>query len=125
MSLPAVANTTFDLYHPPNAPPANPDAAAVPCRLDGAYDRGLDHGTDPIPNHYDYVLLCDLTVDIRDGYNMGSISGPIDLVYSPDRNGVLYKVVFVERVGRGTAWDHKRVYLVRSTVNWGGGGPGV
>ena len=44
MGLPLPPDTTFDLYRAPNAPPAAPDAAAVPCRLQAQYDRGLEQG---------------------------------------------------------------------------------
>ncbi len=119
MGLPLPPDTTFDLYRSPNAPPAAPDAAAVPCRLQAQYDRGLQQGEgDPVILRFNYVLLCDVAVDVRDGYSVGNILATPDNLYVPDRNGVLYNVIFVERAGRGTAWNHKRVYLVRSTVPW-------
>jgi hypothetical protein len=68
-------------------------------------------------DRYDYVLLLDVSVDVRDGYNVGSVA-QADKVYIPDQDGVKFWVRFVERRGRGTPLDHKRAYLCRDAVNW-------
>jgi hypothetical protein len=39
-------------------------------------------------------------------------------VYLPDKNGTAFRVMFVERVNRGLASDHKRVYLDRLLPTW-------
>jgi hypothetical protein len=36
-----------------------------------------------------------------------------DTAYAPNQNGTPFYVVFVQRVGKGTPFDHKRVYLQR------------
>jgi hypothetical protein len=50
----------------------------------------------------------------------GTSNNP-DIVYAPNKNGTPFYVVFVERVGKGTPFDHKRVYLQRcagTVVPW-------
>jgi hypothetical protein len=42
----------------------------------------------------------------------GAANNP-DIAYNPNKNGTPFYVVFVERVGKGTPIDHKRVYLQR------------
>jgi hypothetical protein len=44
----------------------------------------------------------------------GSSNNP-DTVYVPTKTGTPFTVVFVERVGKGTPFDHKRVYLQRES----------
>jgi hypothetical protein len=118
MALPVTAETTCDIYRLGNAPPAAPDVAAVPCRLQGDYGRGLEAGkTMSASYRFHYILLLDLGTDIRDGYNNGS-TNDADTVFVPDKNGVMYRVRFVERVGWNTPFDHKRVYLARDATPW-------
>ena len=63
---------------------------------------------------FSHRLLLPLDVDVRDRYDAGSqATGDSDRVYIPDREGVAYRVVFVERRLRGTTLDHLRVYLSR------------
>jgi hypothetical protein len=114
MSLLA-ANTTCDVYRNANAPPAAPDVAGVPCLLQPDYVRGRGAaGADPSKS-WTHVLIVDLASDVRDGWSAGVPlqPGAYDRVYVPDRSGTPFSVVFVERVGRGTAQDCKRVYLRR------------
>src|SRR5262245_16633511 len=112
MSLPA--NTTCDVYRNSNAPPAAPDVAGVPCLLQPDYARGRSAaGFDQVG--WTHVLVIGLATDVRDGWSAGAPlqPGAYDRVYVPDRDGTPFSVVFVERVGRGTAQDCKRVYLLR------------
>ena len=69
-----------------------------------------------------YIDVTD-TVDVRDGYGTGApgqnVGAAADTLYIPDKNsGVRYSVAEVRRIGRGTAVDHKRVYLIRTQVTW-------
>jgi hypothetical protein len=118
VGIPLVPNATFDLYRPPNTPPAAPTTAGVACHFRPDYSAGLEHGEgDSGSFRFDAVALVDLSVDIRDGYSVG-VLGSCDMVFVPDRNGVKWKVVFVERVGWNTPHDHKRVYLQRVQNVW-------
>jgi hypothetical protein len=50
----------------------------------------------------------------------GTTNNP-DSVYLPNQNGTPFYVVFIERVGKGTPFDHKRVYLQRCAgvvISW-------
>jgi hypothetical protein len=114
MALPA-ATTTCDIYRSANSPPAAPDAAGIPCVL---IPRGRSTLTTP---GYTHVLLVPPAVDIRDAYSPGALAfgAAADKVYVPDRaSGVVFRVVLVRRVGRGTAFDHKEALLVRQSVTW-------
>ena len=63
---------------------------------------------------FTHRLLVDLDVDVRDLFDGGNLAtGDPDNVYIPDWTGVRYRVVFVERRMRGTAFDHLCVYLSR------------
>jgi hypothetical protein len=114
MPLPTT-NTTCDIYRSANSPPAAPDVAAVPCLLQPDYARGRGTVFSDPSKAWMHVLLVDLATDVRDGWTSGVPlqPGAYDRVYVPDRNGTPFSVVFVERVGRGTAQDSKRVYLRR------------
>ncbi len=117
MGLPVAPNTTFDLYRPPNAPPAAPTSAGNPCLFRPDYSTGLECGEgDGATFRFDAVLLCDLNTDVRDAYDAGLVNGQADTVYLPDKSGTAWKAIFVERVGWGTASDYKRVYLQRAAV---------
>jgi hypothetical protein len=118
VSIPGPANTTCDIYRAGNAPPAPPDVAAVPCRFDPDYRRGLEKGEGDTVGKFSAVLVVDLGTDVRDDYNGGSYGPNADLVVVPSQVGMAYNVRFVERRGRGTPHDHLRVYLVRSAVSW-------
>jgi hypothetical protein len=118
MALPMKPNTTCDIYRPGHAPPAAPDVAGVKCFL----KAGSRHSI--VTLYYTHVLFVDATVDVRDGYSAGPPqvnvgTGTADTLFIPDKNSaVTYAVAEVRRVGRGTALDHKRVYLLRSAVTW-------
>jgi hypothetical protein len=125
MALPVPANTTCDLYRFNNHPPSPPDVAAVPCHLQGDFTRRMETGEKEVPSlRYTHVLLVDVSVDVRDGFTTWPPQGQpgpatnYDQVFVPNQNGTLFKVVFVERCGRGTAADHKRVYLDRGAPTW-------
>jgi hypothetical protein len=73
-----------------------------------------------------HIGLFDVSVDIRDAYQPGAsfadgFGSTFDTVYVPNHASltkVPYQVVFVERLGRGTAQDMKRVYLQRGVPGW-------
>jgi len=114
MSLPVPANTTCDVYHGTNAPPNPPDVAGVSCYLEERF-RNIKPTMSP-GIVYDHILRVEATVDIRDQYN--GAPGGSETVYVPNKNGTGFKVMAVARVGRGTALDHKIVYLQRTGVSW-------
>lgn len=122
-------NTTCDVYHTPNAPPAAPDVAGVKGYL--APDFAAAHAAAVASGsvaRWTHVLLLPPTTDVRDGYGTAAAPGQEgtaavqDSVYVPDQNGTKFWVVFVERLGLGTALDCKRVYLQRQAPNWSAGG---
>jgi len=97
------------------------DTNTAVCDLQGDFGKG-HQGIGGTTNYrWTHVMLLGPTVDIRDDYKFADEStAPVthDNVYIPDAAGVKYQVVFVERIGRGTASDHKRVYLKRQAVTW-------
>jgi hypothetical protein len=114
MALP-VTNTTCDIYHNPNLPPAAPDVAGVKCFLK---PKGASTLTTV---NYTHVLLVGPNVDIRDdrgtaSFTLGAVS---DTVWIPDKNGTRFEVVLVRRQGRGTPLDHKEVLLERRHIGSG------
>ncbi|HXG12263.1 MAG TPA: hypothetical protein VNK04_21085 [Gemmataceae bacterium] len=119
MALPLPPNTTCDIYHGPNAPPAAPDIAGEPCHLSARFgEYGSRQGAGD-QWRYTHVLAVGPTTDVRDEYDAGDAGTTVpDTVYVPDKDGTPFVVVFVERVGRGTAQDHKRVYLDRKQPTW-------
>jgi hypothetical protein len=117
MSLPTASNTTCDVYRSGNAPPAAPDVSAVPCFLRPAFREGQEATVGRLP--YTHVMLVAADVDVRDWYVGGGAYMSQDAVYVPSGGtAVSYYVRFVERVGRGTPQDHKRVYLDRVVQSW-------
>lgn len=117
MALPLPANTTCDIYASDNT---TLRAAAVPIYLEADYHRSLEHGEgDATGWRYTHMAVMDAGQDVRDSYDAGSNTGVWDNVYVPDRaTGARFQVRFVERRGRGTALDHKKVYLIRISVPW-------
>ena len=117
MALPVAANTTCDIYRSGNSPPAAPDVAGVPCVVKGDFARGIvtPHSVEGTWTH---VLLVDRAVDVRDAYRGGQVFLEQDSVYVPDKDGTKFRVSFVERVGVGTAQEHKRVFLDRQLPTW-------
>ena len=115
MRLPFAPNTMCDLYRGGTSPPANPTIANVACHLQSALPQALVACQNvDARQRFSHRLLLPLDVDVRDRYDAGSqATGDSDRVYIPDREGVAYRVVFVERRLRGTTLDHLRVYLSR------------
>jgi hypothetical protein len=122
MSLPLPANVTFDVYRDGNAPPASPDVAATTGRLSAEFRAGLFAGSGPSDARpvYSHVLLVALDVDVRDAYGDGAFDAghPADTLYIPDQSGTPFRVVYVERLERGDAFDHLRVFLNRRLPAW-------
>jgi hypothetical protein len=119
MSLPYAPNNTCDIYRQGNSPPSAPDVAGVPIFLKPDWLRGQeagDRGDNTLT--WTHIMLADAGVDVRDYYGGGSAGSPQDQLYIPDRNGTRFQVIFIERIGVGTALNHKRVYLDRNTPNW-------
>src|SRR5579885_6893 len=115
MSLPsAVLTTTCDIYRL-NPPPqgANPAASNVPCQLVADY-RGGARVTSGALKPWTHYLIVHASVDVRDSFagagNPWTYSDA-DTVYVPSGGTTAYAVVFVEVRGKGTANEHKRVYL--------------
>jgi hypothetical protein len=111
-------NTTCDICRSLGSTVA---VAAVPCYLRSTYYQGLEHGEgDPTANRYDHVLYVDSAVDVRDSYNLGTITAnSMDAVWIPNQaTGTKFSVTFVERRYRGLPGDHKRAYLQRANPTW-------
>jgi hypothetical protein len=113
--LPMAANTTFDLYRAGSVPPAAPTVAGLAGYFESALPRALAAGRQVDAwQRFTHRLLVGLSVDVRDLFDGGNLaSGSPDSVFLPDRTGVRYRVVFIERRLRGTAFDHLCVYLSR------------
>jgi len=129
MTVPVATNTTCDVYHnQPTNPPGSPDVAGVPIYLLADWVGGMEHGENRDKSlNYTHVALMDHTVDVRDAFSAGGIVQNIPYLYVPDKTGTPFVVIFVERMMRGTAQDHKRVWLQRApgvgtggaiAVNW-------
>jgi hypothetical protein len=115
----APPNTTCDIYRAGNAPPANPDVAAVYGSLRPNYPGGTDANAGQPTKRWTHVLLVPKGTDVRDHYTgAGAYGANPDTIYVPDKNGTAFKVVFVERRDRGTATDHLCVFLDRQAVTW-------
>jgi hypothetical protein len=115
MAIPVPSNTTCDIYRYGNAPPAVPDVSNVKAFLAPDYPRGRESAEGDTSKGWTHLLLVDLDTDIRDGWSSGVPlqPGAYDRVYVPDKNGTSFSVIFVERLGRGTSADCKRIYLRR------------
>jgi hypothetical protein len=111
-ALPVPANTTCDIYHNGNAPPAAPDVAQVGCCLEEQYSniKPVQQGL-----NYTHIVRVPTATDVRDNYGGGAGA---DVVYVPGKTGTAFTVIAVARSGRGTALDHKIVYLNRNQVTW-------
>jgi hypothetical protein len=107
-------NTTCDIYIDPNAPPAAPDTAGVPCCLLPQWELGSEHEEGDTTYRYTHVLYCASTVDVRDAFPAAPAHG----VYIPDKTGTKFKVVFVEYINRGTPAAYLKVYLERQQPTW-------
>src|SRR5687767_2491304 len=110
MPLPVAPNTTVDIYHAPNAPPADPNVPAVPCHLTPCFAKGNEAGT--VGGHkYTHLMLVDAGIDVRDQYSSDAALG--EVVYVPDKNGTPFAVKMVTLAGRGGPHEHQRVWLAR------------
>ncbi len=100
-------------------PPSTPAVAGASCYLTSDW-RGAQEAGDRNTNYntWTHVMLVDLGVDIRDSYIGNDSHSTQDAVYIPDGNGTRFIVTFVERVQRGSPFEHKRVYLDRQTPPW-------
>src|SRR5947207_3000964 len=116
-------NITCDVFHAGGGPSGTPDLAGVACVLVPDYDnahRYVASGSSaPAPFRWTHYLLVDYATDIRDSYDVSTatVTAP-DNVFIPDKNGTRFAVRFVERVGRGTKQDQRKVYLDRAAPSW-------
>ncbi|HYV40105.1 MAG TPA: hypothetical protein VE988_30745 [Gemmataceae bacterium] len=114
MSLPFLPNTTCDIYHTGNAPPAAPDVPGVQCYLIGDFYRRTESGEgDAADGRFTHTMLVALATDVRDDYDSGVFGTGQDTVFVPDKNGTEFDVRFVEVKSRNTPGAHKKVYLDR------------
>ena len=119
MPLPFPQNNTCDIYRTGIMPPAAPSVAGVACQLTASYERRTEAGEgDAAGIRFSHTLLVEVSVDIRDAMNNFAAGGTADTIYVPDKNGTPFFVICVERLGRGTLQDRKRVYLDRSRPTW-------
>ena len=107
-------NTTCDIYHDPNVPPADPDVAGQACCLVARFHHGSEASEGDQTFRWTHLLYLDASVDVRDSYP----NTPANRVYVPDQDGTGFDVVFVELVNRGKAARYKRVFLDRREVTW-------
>ena len=122
MSLPAsMLTTTCDVYRPFGD--GSPTTTGILCRLTPSLNAltgklvagqlGWTHALDVQPG-----------VDIRDGVTR--LAGSVTITFAdgdevrvPGGTGTTrYVVVWVETVGRGTAMQHQRAYLLRHEANF-------
>jgi PKD repeat protein len=118
--LPWPANTTCEIYRSGNAPPANPDVLGLKSiHLISCFQRGREVGeTENEAIRFTHIAYAELTTDIRDNINNFVQGASPDTIYIPDKNGIGYKVAFVERVNRNTPTDCKKIYLNRKLPSW-------
>lgn len=111
-------NTTFDLYHGVNAPPAAADVQGATGHLRSAFARGMEGSEGDANYRFTDILEVTLDTDIRDNYPLTGA----DWVYVPDKDGQAYRVIFDERVQENhgpKGKDYKRVYLHREDMQMG------
>jgi len=102
MGFPIPPNTTCDIYHSGNAPPAAPDVAGVAINL-------VLHPAN---------LKQDITYSHWADMPLATSVAAGDSLYVPDKNGTQFKVQTYERIRFGGGNDFKRVYLMRQAVSW-------
>jgi hypothetical protein len=123
-TLPIPANTTCDIYRPGNSPPSAPDVAGVKCHLKPVHRGQLTTNQSSGGGVYaTHVLHVPAATDVRDGWQGGMPgAGPgtnYDVLYIPNKNSaVKYYAAEVRRVGLGTPFDQKVVYLIRVVGSW-------
>jgi hypothetical protein len=119
MTLPISPNATCDIYRAGASPPAAPATAGAACFLQADWRGGNEAGDREVNTlAWTHVMLVDVSVDIRDAYTGHMTSTAQDTIYVPDQSGTAFKVMFIERVQRGTPQEHKRVFLDRQTPSW-------
>ncbi len=119
MTLPIAPNTTCDIYRVGAAPPTAPDVAGVPCFLTCDWRGGQEAGDRQLKTlAWTHVMLVAVNVDLRDSYVGSTAMSTQDTVFIPDQGGTSFRVVFIERVQRGTPHEHKRVFLERQLPTW-------
>jgi hypothetical protein len=104
--------TTCDIYRPFDS--GTLIASAIPCRLTPAY-RAAEKVNDLAWTH---TLDIQPGVDLRDG--VSRIVATVQLSYAdgdevrvPSGGTTRFVVVWIETVGRGTALQYQRAYLLR------------
>ena len=117
------ASVSGDVYRSGNAPPANPNVAGVPLELIPDYATCHEAAlASTSTNRWTHRAFAPLTADIRDGYSGGGANetalAGYDSIYIPDKSGTQFIVIFVERIGRGTAEDKLHQYLQRQGPAW-------
>jgi hypothetical protein len=119
-------HATCDIYRAGRAPPSNPDISGVPILLQPQFPAAHSSATvaSQTAVRWTHVAYMPLGTDIRDGYQQTSAVGEEgasavqDAVYVPDKSGTKFLVVFVARMGYGSASDLKQVYLQRLPPSW-------
>lgn len=108
-------NTTCDIYHMGNFPPAAPDVAGVPICLKPDFRAGME-GADGNSGQvvWTHTAVFALAVDVRDRFDAApSFGGAGDDIFVPDQNGTRFLVMFLEKRG-----NNKIAYLKRSWPTW-------
>jgi hypothetical protein len=120
--MPIPSNTTCHIYRNGDAPPDPPAASGVKIFLREDFEAAAEamEGGSAVGYNWTHLALMPATTDIRDGFagGGGSPESTADSIHVPDDTGTEFLVIFVERHGRGTASDHKKVYLNRAAPTW-------
>jgi hypothetical protein len=113
-------NTTCDILHFGSS---SPDVPGVSIFLTEDFRRGHEAAIQSTTlNRWTHLAYLGPTVDIRDAYSAPAVGqdgtgSTYDTIYVPSYpGGTPFYVIFVGRRGRGTAADHKRVFLQRLAV---------
>ena len=115
-----INNTTCDILHYGSS---SPDVSGVLMYLTEDWKAGHNAAVQSSTlNRWSHLGYVGPTIDIRDAYDPpaagqdGTGTG-FDTIYVPSfPSGTPFYVIFVGRRGRGTAADHKRVYLQRAAI---------
>ncbi len=117
MAMPLAPNTTCDIFRFDKSPPDDdPNEPGVRVHLTAEYAKGLEMGETRAKADikFTHIMLVEPDLDIRDDFkDLVPTVSQSDKVFIPDEDGTEYVVVHVNRQGKGTATDHKRVYLRR------------
>lgn len=110
---------TAVLYHAGNAPPNPPDVSLFDCTLYAHFWTRVESGEgDTQSGHFTHILICPLSVDIRDDYDAGTPGANYDTLYYPDETGTSFVVRFVELFKQSDGTLAKRAYLDRIAPGW-------